>query len=160
MGTKKQAAVRNPLTAMSWARGREDRRTLYAAAEAEAGEERREWRQSRVQMNAHLKLSLNPFTIDAVQSGRYLHMHMSIECVLAVLQPTTYNLEPTTPSACSSPFFWARAICLCLSWLRQHDYTHTLTGQGVRAIRVCFLFNPPWPAQAWPTACPWRETQQ
>lgn len=44
MGTKKQAAVRNPLTAMSWARGREDRRTLYAAAEAEAeaGEERRE----------------------------------------------------------------------------------------------------------------------
>lgn len=76
-------------------------------------------------MNAHLKLSPNPFTIDAVQSGRYLHMHMSIECVLAVLQPTTYNLQPTTPSACSSPFFQARAICLCLSWLRQHDYTHT-----------------------------------
>lgn len=45
-GTKKQAAVRNPLTAMSKARGRGDSRTLYAAAEAEAeaeaGEERRE----------------------------------------------------------------------------------------------------------------------
>lgn len=35
-GTKKQAAVRNPLTAMSRARGRGDSRTLYAAAEAEA----------------------------------------------------------------------------------------------------------------------------
>lgn len=36
------------------------------------GATRCEWRQSRVQMNAHLKLSPNPFTIDAVQSGRYL----------------------------------------------------------------------------------------
>lgn len=89
-------------------------------------------------MNAHLKLSPNPFTIDAVQSGRYLHMHMSIECVLAVLQPTTYIGLP--PQLVPLLFFGLEQyVCVCSGLGSTTTHAHSLTGQGVRAIRVCVV---------------------
>lgn len=96
-------------------------------------------------MNAHLKLSPNPFTIDAVQSGRYLHMHMSAHVCVLASRTTNCNRQPIPLSVVVvvllpllAFIFWAIAICLCLSGLRS---TTTLTPQGVRATCLFWVFS-------------------
>lgn len=163
-GTKKQAAVRNPLTAMR----RPWKRSLTAEREGRGswswscswrGATRCEWRQSRVQMNAHLKLSPNPFTIDAVQSGRYLP-HAAHVCVLA--SRTSNGKRQPIPLAAAVVvvvalflffFFWATAICLCLSGLRS---TTTLTLGEVWGPQACFGFSPSFSPS--PTMLTYRTT--
>lgn len=163
-GTKKQAAVRNPLTAMR----RPWKRSLTAEREGRGswswscswrGATRCEWRQSRVQMNAHLKLSPNPFTIDAVQSGRYLP-HAAHCCTRMCpcqqdeqRQTTTYSPLVLLLFLCSLSFFWAMAICLCLSGLRS---TTTLTLGEVWGPQACFGFSPSF--SPFPTMLTYRTT--
>lgn len=126
------------------------------------GATRCEWRQSRVQMNAHLKLSPNPFTIDAVQSGRYLP-HAAHCCTRMCPCQQDEQRQTTTYSPLAlllllflsslSFFFWATAICLCLSGLRS---TTTLNLGEVWGPQACFGFSPSFSPS--PTMLTYRTT--
>lgn len=163
-GTKKQAAVRNPLTAMRrpWKRSlTEERggRGSWSWSCSWRGATRCEWRQSRVQMNAHLKLSPNPFTIDAVQSGRYLP-HAAHCCTRMCpcqqdeqLQTTTYSpLALLLLLLCSFSFFFGlwQYVCVCPG-LGARLHSLSARCEGHRLV-LGFLLLSALPRQCSPTA--------